>query len=320
MRRPRFRFLWLGLVALASGAAQAGSTVSEADIRAVIERSLPYLAKEGQWWIDDKKCASCHHTTFLIWSHNLAAERGFDVDLDRLEGWRIWTREHLVSNRPDGKPGLVGETNVEGLSEMILGGDPGSFVEFVPTMISTQQKDGSWKPGGQLPTQRRPAAETVQASTMWNAIALDLLGAGAEQREQALKLLRDSPIEAKSTEWFALRVMLETRFGDPLKVEAATRQLLARQNDDGGWSWVDGDPSDAMATGQALFGLSEAGVSPSDESVQRAWAFLASSQREDGGWTVNSTKARNRGKSDRISDFFGSAWATIGLLRGLPES
>src|SRR5689334_23775789 len=49
---------------------------------------------------------------------------------------------------------------------------------------------------------------------------------------------------------------------------------------DGGWSQVRGLPSDAYATGQALYFLSLAGVKNGRAEIRRAQAFLAARQKE----------------------------------------
>ena len=41
---------------------------SEDPARRAIERSLPYLEREGVAWIEKRACLSCHHVPFLLWS------------------------------------------------------------------------------------------------------------------------------------------------------------------------------------------------------------------------------------------------------------
>jgi squalene cyclase len=66
-----------------------------------------------------------------------------------------------------------------------------------------------------------------------------------------------------------------------------SRELVAKQRDDGGWAQHEALSSDAYATGQALVALVESGaVAVTDEAYKRGVAFLLSTQLEDGSWYV----------------------------------
>ena len=65
---------------------------------------------------------------------------------------------------------------------------------------------------------------------------------------------------AVSSEWYAMRLLIEKKFGDPKQVEAIREQILAAQQPDGGWGWLWADKSDAFGTGISVYALSQAGV------------------------------------------------------------
>src|ERR1044071_1914839 len=56
----------------------------DAEVRKAVERSLPYLEREGVAWIEKHDCISCHHVSFLLWSHNAAKSAGIAVDQAKL--------------------------------------------------------------------------------------------------------------------------------------------------------------------------------------------------------------------------------------------
>lgn len=84
-----------------------------------------------------------------------------------------------------------------------------------------------------------------------------------------------------------LRVLNEFGLEDPglqtrldRTLEDSLVELLARQNEDGGWGWWMGEESDPYLTAYALFGLvraQDAGVSVDEEAISRAINFLQAS-------------------------------------------
>ena len=88
--------------------------------------------------------------------------------------------------------------------------------------------------------------------------------------------------------------------------------------------------SDAHATGEALYALQPSASDPATaEAIARAQQWLVKTQREDGSWPSDFTriskgdrsapsKAKSAKDAERIYTYFGSGWATIGLLQAVP--
>lgn len=287
----------------------------EESVAAAIEKALPYLEREGIWWIEKKECVSCHHTTFLVWAKDLALEAGFPVDPAPLADQRSWMIEEFFSEI-EGKQAEAeaqaegerkGDRNVEGVSQFLV--SPSSLQvsaeirEALRKLVaSNQEENGSWKPDGQLPMQARPKLETTWISNQWADLALR--DSAQAPPDQIITWKTGTP--ATTTEWYAMNLL-----GYPN--EKSMEQLLRRQNEDGGWSWKSEEGSDPTATGQALFALGRSDLADRyPEEVERARRYLVGTQRETGSWKTMSTK--DRSESTRVSDFWGSAWAVIGLL------
>lgn len=286
-------------------------------VRRVVNRSLPYLQKRGEWWIKQKKCTSCHRVTFMIWSLIEADRRGFAVDRKKLDGWIDWSLKNPDKNSPDTRAQLLLAVRAPEITEQ----RKERLGALRKELIAAQQKDGSWKPGGQLPSQKRPKPETTQVSTIWNSVAVLESGRDASAvqavRDKALKFLAAAK-SAKSTEWFAARLLLEHRLGHTKAAKQRRAELFKRQNPDGGWGWIAGEKSDALATGMGLYALLQTGAAETDHAVQNAVAFLLKTQNKNGSWTVNGTKANKQRSPQETATYWGTAWATIGLLQTLP--
>ena len=81
----------------------------------------------------------------------------------------------------------------------------------------------------------------------------------------------------------ALRLVLLSRLGRPADEYAPlAARIRQRQRPDGGWSQTPQMPSDAWATGQALYALAHARGEPDDPAIPRGQAFLVSAQAQTG--------------------------------------
>lgn len=310
-----------------------------------IQRSVPFLEREGQAWIDERGCVSCHQVPSMLWSLHEVRARGFELNEQKLQENTAWALDWRNWQSEDGDDGGQAETagrNVDTMYQLILGqqayanrrDEPAELAGFVRHIVAAQQEDGSWKPGGQLPAQRRPKREIAEASTMWALLALphnsddkDIRAA----RARAEKWL-GSDTKPKSTEWRVVRFLLEKQTGDDESARRQLQAILEAQNEDGGWGWLADEKSNAFGTGLALYAMSaaktslaetEQGESGQDDAlsaaITRAWRFLTASQQDDGSWPVPSTKRAHKGKPQPTSTYWGSAWATIGLARTLPK-
>ncbi len=296
------------------------SSVSTETMRGAVERSLPYLARVGAEWIAEKKCNSCHVVPLLVWSHNEALARGFDVDRKKLSEWSNWAVDDaLKTTKPSERSGA------DALALILLG----RRSENEPTadndnqkvrslLLDWQEPDGSWHAQKQFKGLRWTDVEMHEATTMWCLLALMQDDASDERtvvrRERALSFLRKES-EAKTVASVALPLLLAHRLGDAGRVRAISRELISRQNDDGGWGWMRESESEAFSTGQALYALTI--VEPDNRDVsERALRFLLTTQQEDGSWHVESLGREPTNLN--VYPYWGTAWATIAILQSLP--
>lgn len=321
-------YLLTGLLTLCAPFAYADETAKpdEAQLRAATVKSLTFLDKEADTWMNEKTCNGCHHMPALLWSHREAQRRGFVIDQKMFDEFTDWSH----SNTKDAKSVL----EVAALMKLAMPERPAP--EFAELVLKGQQPDGSWKPAGQFAgMQRRGPQDATSNSARLILLALgtqttDVAALDTVRTKAAALFSKDEP--AKSVDTLVWRTLYAQRFGPASDVATLRAELLKQQHADGGWGYIIGEEkSDSLATGEALYLLQQAPDSNSASSIARAQAWLLSHQREDGGWDIDITKiskvdrsAPDKAKSLKaatdIYTFWGSAWATIGLVEGFPVS
>jgi hypothetical protein len=195
-------------------------------------------------------------------------------------------------------------------------------------MGQLQQSDGSWVPGNQFLTMRQwsqPVAN--QSTTMWAAIALGEYHASRDVNhvaiEKSIAWQVSQPPAADNYEWLATRLLFAKHYGSAHEVERFRQQLIAARNADGGWGWQKGVPSDPFTTGLAMYVLANVCAGEAVAEIQSARSFLLTSQQPDGSWHTPSkyisdtTDPERLNARDEIYHYWGTAWATLGLLESL---
>jgi hypothetical protein len=217
------------------------------------------------------------------------------------------------------------------LAQMLLGLAPlseektikDSYMAIRSLLLEWQEPDGSWLAQGQVPSMKWDGEKEMNdATTMWSLLAISACDSVEESimrsRKRALEYLRTS-VPGKTVQSLALHLMVAHKFGEPARAEALRGELLARQNEDGGWSWWKGNKtSDAFATGQALYALGATGRDAGDPAITKALHFLVKTQAQDGTWNVPQEAINTRPRKLNVYTYWGAAWAAIGIVQTLP--
>lgn len=309
---------WFAMIATSffSGSVELAAGTDES-----IRRAIPYLEEQGVDWMERRGCVSCHQIPFMLWSLSSAESQGFDVDPAKLKRWREWsvdvTNFVKSAEKSDVDVPKTLAVNIDTMNALLMAiEDDGApwRSQFADALIKNQNKDGTWKACGQLPAQKRSSAETTQVTVTWTLITLAKQGRQPTDSEQARTHLEPSP-SPESTEWLIATMLLADQSDDSAAVGRWLAELRKRQHDDGGWGWLSKEPSDALATGMALYAISKLGTDAEcDQACSAAVAFLVDTQKENGAWAVPGTKKTTRKKATPTSSYWGTAWAVIGLL------
>jgi hypothetical protein len=338
--------LALGLLAVgvrpahaAAGPQQSPREATPQQARQAAERGLAFLQKDAEKWRKEHKCSSCHHGTMTVWAFNEANSQGYAVEAGAVADVTQWTLERLANlDKPrDKRPGWnMVNTPAIYLAVMALAVprqealSAGDRKRIAGHLLRHQERDGSWA-WSLAPAQNRPPPhfESDEVVTLLAYLAQESQvpanpkdnSAARQGREKAAAwLARTRP--SATTQALALWLFHDARAGrPPREIESRVARLLSRQNRDGGWGQDRGLASDAYATGQALYFLSLAGVKKDRKEVKRGVSFLVATQKEDGRWpmTPRAHKGAKPANNTVPITYFGSAWATLGLMRSAPK-
>ncbi|MEC7566835.1 MAG: hypothetical protein VX738_14220, partial [Planctomycetota bacterium] len=186
-------------------------------IDASIQNALPYIQQEAQTWIDQKKCVSCHQVPFGLWSTHVAKNAGFQIDKELFETQTKWSLQFCDTNVTDKtkkRDGGGTDTTYQIILSGVSASDATVTTSLANLLTTFQKADGSFKPGGQLPGQKRPLLETTHVSTAWAALMFHDLALDEHQKtlDKAVKFTLGD-FTGQTTEWMAVRALLEQEFG-----------------------------------------------------------------------------------------------------------
>lgn len=325
-------------IALALSASPAiAEPPADAPFRDAVKKSLTYLAKGGQEWMDGNNCASCHHAPLMIWSFHHAKQRGFAVDeevLAEVTGWSLDPKVKWMPE-PDAKKEVWSDKVLPVTAYFTLASDRAeprplpaeTRATLVRHFLDKQEADGSWLSYVAHP----PLLDCGETSTLY--VLLALLGKDGQEepadpdwshrKARALEYLaKVTPGEEVQPKLW--RLLLRKNLRESAASLAGSkaedeRAVLGQQHEDGGWGQTPALPSDAYATGQVLYFLAAADCQPDAEVRNRAVAFLLKNQQPDGSWVMASRprtlpKQSAGARNLNIIRYAGTAWAAMGLV------
>jgi ankyrin repeat protein len=300
-----------------------------ATVRAAIERSLPPLDRADVAFIKKAGCISCHNNSLRSMARAAARTNGIGVN-ETIASSQVKTISAILdANRERALQalGLPGGLDTAGYILLGLAAEKYQANEITDAwaryLKNLQQTDGRWR----IQAQRPPLESSdIQATaTALRAIQLYTPKPKREEYRSAVELAarwlehaRPSTTEDRAF----LMLGLHWAGGSAQVIDKVAKELLSEQRSDGGWSQLSTLPSDAYATGQALFALAEsrrlAGAHP---AYRRGVQYLMDSQLDDGSWYVETRTLPVQPYFDSefphgANQFISAAatnWATMGL-------
>jgi ankyrin repeat protein len=323
-----------GAHAAPGGEASPAPHFAHFEIREAVEKSAALLLESSPRFFEKTGCVGCHHHMLTGMLVAIARERGFRVDekaaaeeIKMTVARRLSDREPTLVARNKGGYPMLDSLFLVSLAAQKYPADALMDAD-VHSLMAAQREDGSWQGVDRRPPlQYSPVSDTAYAVRAIQQYALPGRRKEIAQRIERARAWLIAVTPKQSEERVMQLLGLAWAQADKSTLQKRGEQLLAQQQPDGGWSQRAGFPSDAYATGQALYALHEAAViSASDPAYQRGVKYLLDTQFEDGSWHVISRAVKFQpyfesgfphGPDQWISSA-GTAWAAMALALTRP--
>jgi ankyrin repeat protein len=272
----------------------AGRPQPASSTRQAIDRSLPLLDRADVSFISKAFCISCHNNSLVPMARGAARKSGIPVNEKIASSQLQIVARILDGNRERALQGvgIPGRADTAGYVLLGLAAEKYPANEITDAwaryLKNLQQTDGRWRiQAGRPPLESSDIEGTAAAM---RAIQVYAPKSSRNEYRKAAQLAAHwlETAKPKTLEDRAFLLLgLHWAGASKSVMERAAKDLLAEQRPDGGWAQLSTLPSDAYATGQALFALSESGtLAATSPAYQRGVKFLLNSQMADGSWHV----------------------------------
>lgn len=310
----------------ATALAKAGSP------RAAVGRSLPLLQKAGVSMLAEGGCISCHGGNAVTSAVSAARRKGMTVNEKLASDLAKATRLQFVGPGE----GLLERSDLpanEILTNALFAlADEGVVADktidaMLHNLAAQQLGSGHWLSGGVV---RPPTADSLFSTAAFAIRAFKTYAPPARKAEyeQRIAAAARALLEARpvTTDDFVMQ-MLGVKWSGGANVDSLRNGVLRLQRPDGGWGQTPLLPTDAYATGTALYALAECGFSPQAPEYKNGVRFLLDTQAADGSWRVVSRSPKFQPyfeggfpyHHDQWISQWATGWATIALTHTLPE-
>jgi hypothetical protein len=328
------------LLIIGSGTAWADDAVSRDALQSAVRKGLDLLVKTSPAFIKKGGCNSCHNQMLPAAAQAFARSRGLDVGepIEQLPGEvSEMTTERYAEYSVAGGGG-VNALSFELFASDLLGRPADARMRAQLQYIKSQQlPEGYWRGGASITNNgqqglsrpgagRPPLGWDDFTPTAFMIRALNAYGPPIEAADNQARI-------AKARQWLlatkatrlqehAFRVLgLKWANADRRALEAAARDLQTLHQRDGGFAQLPTLPSDAYATGLALYALHEAGLASTHQVYQSGVKFLLRTQAPDGTWHVKTRSLEFQPyfesgypyQRDQWISAVGTAYATLAI-------
>jgi hypothetical protein len=300
------------------------------EVKTAIGKSITLLQTSDQMFLENAgTCHSCHHQDLTAITVSLAKKAGYTVNdtiaAESLRSIVATVKARKATSAENNDPVAIvmsGSYSLWALSEANYPENK-SMMLLAKNLLQRQTANGSWvSPNPRPPMEYYAFTATALVINALNHYAPASLNEEVNRRIEKAKawMMVEKP-ETNEEKVFQL-LGLGWAKGDPAFIQQQAKALLAAQREDGGWSQLDGLPTDAYATGQSLYALRYSGLDAADAAFQKGIKYLLRTQQADGSWRIKSRSFPSVPfvetgfpvGGDQFISAAGSNWATMALL------
>jgi len=263
------------------------ANLSPSTLRVAAQKGLALLEKTSPTFIKKGGCNSCHNQLLPAAAQAFVRRRGISTGetIAQLppEVSEI-TTERIIEYSTFGANSLGYELFAFGATNRPADARIEAQIYYLK---SVQQPNGYWRtPGNRPPLTFDDFTTTAYAIYALNAYTPETQRPDTEARiARARSWLLEARPQTTQERAFHLLGLAWSKASREA-IEKAARGLLAMQLKDGGWSQLPAMPSDAYATGLALWSQYEGGVPVTQSTYQAGLRYLLDTQAADGTWHV----------------------------------
>jgi hypothetical protein len=275
------------------------SVLGKLDPQPAAARAVAVLQQTSGSFFKQGGCGSCHAQNLTSMAVNAAYANHIAVDMEAKSAEIMGAQLMLGSLQQPllqrGDPPVVDILLYAGMQLASENVAPDATTDALVHNLAAQQRaTGNWHVGwlGRPPMEDGDFSRTALGIRLLQAYGPAGRKAEFQKRtERAARWLAANP--PKTTEDANMQLLgLKWAGVTRRDTEAALRRLIALQREDGGWGQTPDLPTDAYATGQALYTLHEFGEPVKSPAYRRGVQYLLQTQAEDGTWFVKSRAAR----------------------------
>ena len=304
--------------------------VNPQEVKTAIQKSITLIQPSDRLFLENAgTCHSCHHQDLTAIAMYGAKQKGYTINdtiaTESLNSIIASIKSRKATNAENNDPVAIvmsGSYSLWALSENEYPGNK-SIHLAVKNLMQRQTAEGSWvSPNPRPPLEYYAFTATALVVNAINYYAPPSMKDEAARRIEKTKawMMKEVP-ETNEEKVFQL-LGLGWVNGDKTFIQQQAKGLAAAQREDGGWSQLDSLPTDAYATGQALYALQYSGMDVTDKVFQRGINYLLRTQHADGSWRIKSRSFASvpfvetgfPKEGDQFISAAGSNWATMALL------